>query len=82
MAAPLVPQGLAIPATETSAKVAEAIAKRATESPLFSTSSQKRVRCAVQAGTVLPGQSGETGKLTVLSQLKLLLTAHQSRKRH
>jgi large subunit ribosomal protein L9 len=60
----LIPQGLAIPATENSAKVAEAISRKATERRAILNEELKSV-ADVLANLVLlfPVKAGETGKL-------------------
>ncbi|NLG41356.1 MAG: 50S ribosomal protein L9 [Chloroflexi bacterium] len=60
----LIPQGLAIPATESSSKVAEAIAKRATERRAALNVELKSVADVLaKLDLFFPVKAGETGKL-------------------
>ena len=60
----LIPQGFAIPATENSAKVAEAIAKKATEKRAALNEELKSVAEVLSALEIyFPVKAGETGKL-------------------
>lgn len=60
----LIPQGLAIPATESSSKVAEAIAKRATERRAALNIELKSVADVLEKLEIFfPVKAGETGKL-------------------
>ena len=60
----LIPQGFAIPATENSAKVAEAIAKKATEKRAALNEELKSVAEVLSSLEIyFPVKAGETGKL-------------------